>query len=272
VTAGAEDSRSWWDHIQPAASRSPSQAAAFGNNSGGSGSSALDLEVQWNRTGAGVPGMPPDWTVYDDKKLSASLQTITHASAFLRIISAPTSAHRAVNFGAVCAAFSKCASLSLQLMNVSAPAADQQILDRATSLINASLSTLPQAEGLDWLRSPLPVQPSMLPRTPGALAAERGGADVSNAGSGSSSYVITADEQEGDGKLAIAAQLLLISENLICAVHNLVLQGAASAGNGTASSSSISGGDVQKALTVANQFAPHSFIRQVARWIKDLNL
>lgn len=290
MTGGAEEgSRSWWDHIQPGSSSSASPTQSFG---GGGGGSSRDLEGQWNRTGAGVPGLPPDWSLYDDKKLSAALQIITHASAFLRLVSGPatTSAHRAVNFGAVCAAFTKCATLSLQLINApsSAPgtttsSGDQQVLERATSMINASLSALPQAEfksqseGLDWLRSPLPVQPALsrFPAGPtptsAVLSSEAGNAGES--GGVDSSYVITAGAEEGDGKQAIAAQLLLISENLICAVHNMVLQDATASPGSTASSSS--GGssvEVQKVLAVASLFAPHSFVRQVARWIKDLNL
>lgn len=265
VTGGAEDCRNWWEHIQPTSSNNSSPSASSFPNSGNGVASSIsnqDLEVQWGRTCAGVSGLPADWSVYDDKKLAAALHTVTYASTFLRLISAPTSscAQRAVNVGAVCAAFCKCAALSLQLVNTTGTAVvpDQQVLDRAMSLINASLQALPQAEGLDWLRSPLPVQPSALPRTPAPGA----GPDVATAGN----YVITADADESDGKAAIAAQLLLISENLICAVHNLVLLGQQQGSNrGQA-------GDVQKVLTVANQFAPHSFIRQVARWVKDLNL
>lgn len=185
--------------------------------------------------------MPPDWSVFDQRKLQLSLQVLTHCCTFLRLSSSPQRAAasptglRATQAVVAMDAFCRCAALSQELLTAAtAEAPSNSILATAASLIDTR----------SWLQSPLAAQPS---RT----------AD----GSG-------AQWEEGTGRRVVADALLLAAENLICAVHNCALTSA----DGGEASSALSSQQTQRVLEIAAAFPSHSFIRQVARWIKDLLL
>jgi hypothetical protein len=184
--------------------------------------------------------MPADWSEFDDRKLRLSLQVLAHCCTFLRLASSPQRAAvshtgpRTINAVAAMEAFCRCATLSEELL--AAPTAEapvNSVFATAASMVDAR----------SWLQSPLAVQPGRA-------------ADSS-----------AEQWEEGTRRREVADALLLAAENLICAVHNCALAGADS-GAATALPSQ----QTQRLLEVAAAFPSHSFIRQVARWVKDLLL
>ena len=250
--------------------------------------------MQWHRThctGAAAVGMPLAWSLFDDKKLQLGLQIISHASVFLRIVSSTAvqssgtagGVLRVVNLGGVMDAFCKCASAVQTLSRSAYPSGTQS---------NTTGDGLDL--GVQWLRSPSAVQANnaYFPQSVGAGKTNVFGNSVTTGGN-MSSYVIsnsanTSSAAQGGvqryttsspytssisstgGRQTVTEQLIRISESLICATHSLC------ALSGSFGADSISGvgvgvrGDVQKVLSVADAFPSHSFIRQVARWLRDM--
>ena len=298
---------SWWGHIQPAEG---------------------SYEQDWHRTqcvGAEAAGMPPDWTVYDAKKLQLGLKIVSHAAVLLRLVSSPQVVRRhrdlqAVNANAAAEAFCRCAMLSQQLSTASSSlpasrgvldgAAGDKILERAAGLVGLPFGAAAGTPGrstaaasVDWLRSPLAVSApfsrfaaehnplSPAPRSAATTATTATTAAAAAAVSAVGGFNVDATSARGEsggtaeqdaGRLAVAETLLVVAENLVCVVHSLAQLQAlhpvttrASTNNGgsgesAAGASVLSAEATQKALEAAAAFPPHSFIRQVARWIQDL--
>lgn len=248
--------------------------------------------------------MPADWTVYDAKKLHLGLKIVSHAAVMLRLVTSPQCVRSprdvlAVNANAAAEAFCKCAGLSLQLrasalnnsasgasVNASydgfAGAAGDKVLERAARLVGMPLGGgVGAAAGpsVDWLRSPLAVSApfsrfasetplSPAPKSTSATAVGGFQVDAGNTDD---------DAAENAGRLAVAESLLVIAENLICVVHSLAQLQAASNGSSNSKSGAVLGSTglsaeaTQRVLDAAEAYPPHSFIRQVARWVKDLS-
>jgi len=244
--------------------------------------------------------MPADWTVYDAKKIHLGLKIVSHAAVLLRLVSSPQCVRgprdlQAVNANAAAEAFCKCAGLSLQLrasalnsstsstgVNASydgfAGAAGDKVLERAARLVGMPLGG---PSSVDWLRSPLAVSAPFsrfAPETPLSPAPKTASA---TAVGGFQVDAINPDDAaaENAGRLAVAESLLVIAENLVCVVHSLAQLQAASAGSSNSNSRSgavlgstgLSAEATQRTLDAAEAYPPHSFIRQVARWVKDLS-
>jgi hypothetical protein len=258
--------------------------------------------------------MPPDWTVYDAKKLQLGLKIVSHAAVLLRLVCSPQVVRRhsdlqAVNANAAAEAFCRCAALSQQLSALSSMPASRAIdgtagdrmLERAAGLVGLPFGAAAGTPGrstaaasVDWLRSPLAVSApfsrfaaennplSPTPRSTAAAAASVsavGGFNVDATSARGESGTV----EEEAGRLAVAETLLVVAENLVCVVHSLAqLQahhpatsassngGSSVIREGAAGASVLSAEATQKTLEAANAFPPHSFIRQVARWIQDL--
>lgn len=84
-----------------------------------------------------------------------------------------------------------------------------------------------------WLQSPQPVQPA------------------------------AQDRAEDGGDAELAGALSRLTEGLICVVHNCALAGKAG---------QLAPAAAQRVLEAAECFPSHSFTRQVARWVRDLQL
>lgn len=246
--------------------------------------------------------MPADWTVFDSKKLQLGLRIVSHAAVLLRLVSSPLVVRRhrdlqAVNANAVAEAFCRCAALSEQLRASSADcdsssqsaqdASGNRVLERAAGLIGAPLGSAAgaQASGpsVDWLRSPLAVSAPFsrysAAEAPAVPRASSATTTVTTAGSlnvdGSSDGCA-----EDAGRLFVAETLLVAAENLMCVVHSLAqlqAENRGSGGNGSSNSgdaavglAALSAQATHRTLEAAAAFPPHSFIRQVARWVKDL--
>lgn len=274
----------WWEHVQPVEG---------------------SYEQQWHRapcSGPEAAGMPADWTVYDAKKLNLGLKIVSHAAVLLRLVSSPQNVRgprdlQAISANAAAEAFCKCAGLSQQLRASAlhsttsgaassefAGAAGDRVLERAAHLVGLPVGGAAAAavtgSSVDWLRSPMAVSApftryatdtplSPAPKSVSAAAAV-GGFQV-DAGAAADGLA------ENAGRLAVAESLLVIAENLICVVHSLAQLQAASNGSkagGAAAvmvgSAGLSAEATQRALDAADAYPPHSFIRQVARWVKDL--
>ena len=295
------NNNSWWSHIQPSAAKSfeqqwhrtPSSSTYAGGN-GGSGGAADGLGTGESMGVAGNGAMPHDWSVFDDKKLQLGLQIITHASTFLRITSTAAlqqqqlqgsgsgsgSELRAVNVNAVMEAFCICAALSQQLMSFSD---DSNGGDDDSSAASGSGFSFGSPSGktnsggasasasLQWLRSPLPVQPSSAYFPRQQQPRSEAPTPASGIKNKNSSYVISssaattagAAADDSGGKATVAVALLDISENLICSVHNFAALARSSGANISSSA------ELHRVLKLADTFPAHSFIRQVARWTKD---
>ncbi len=276
-------SSGWWEHVQPAEG---------------------SYEEQWHRvpcSGPEAAGMPADWTVYDAKKLHLGLKIVSHAAVLLRLVSSPQCVRsprdlQAVNANAAAEAFCKCAGLSLQLRasalnngtsstGVSssydgfAGAAGDKVLERAARLVDMPLGG---PSSVDWLRSPLAVSAPFsrfAPETPlspvpkNASGTAVGGFQVVDASNPDDAAA------ENAGRLAVAESLLVIAENLVCVVHSLAQLQTSSAGSSSSNSRSgavlgstgLSTEATLRTLDAADAYPPHSFIRQVARWVKDLS-
>jgi hypothetical protein len=86
---------------------------------------------------------------------------------------------------------------------------------------------------------------------------------ASGAGSSGREWLQAEDREEERGADAeVAGALLRTAEGLVCVLHNCAL-----AGTGLLTAQAA-----QRVAGTADRFPSHSFTRQVARWIRDLQL
>jgi len=240
-TTSSTSVENWWSRIEP---------------SGGPDSDSY--EADWHRTmceGASGEGMPADWSLFDKKKLRLSLQVLLHCSSFCRLITcAPGGSGsncmmhgaRSISADALCEAFCLCATLSQQLLHGASGNSALHNDSSSESVLNT--------------------------------AARLFGSPVGFAGRGLKQGAETGavDEgqmwPEGSGRREVLDALLKVSENLICAVHSCALNTDSSNSSNNSNSGdvvSLSAQGARRVLEVAEAFPSHSFIRQVARWVRD---
>ncbi|KAJ1424574.1 hypothetical protein B484DRAFT_480491 [Ochromonadaceae sp. CCMP2298] len=248
---GGGGKSTWWEHVQPQPS-----------SSGG-----LSHEQQLHRTPCSAPGLPADWSQFDEKKQRLALGTLAHAARFLRILSsaalqAPAAPQRsgalyAVSFTAVAEAFCRCAQLGLHLSDGSRGGGGGG--GGSAEMGTPARGGRGEAgEGaLQWLTSPLAVHP-----THGQSAPPDMGSSLEAQGQGQGSR----QANQLQGRRVLAASLLLVAENLVCALHNMAALQLGLSGPGAEEALS----QLQRALATAEAFPAHSLVRQVARWIRDL--
>lgn len=173
---------------------------------------------------------PPSWTLFDQEKLNLGLRVTSLAAAFLRRRSG-TSDNSSFNFS-----FGGTADGGLLAIDFDAVA--------ATFITCAGLLRPRGAyPSMQWLINPYTVESSS-----SSMALER--QDHSNEGSGS-------------GVQDAFPALQFIVENLICVLHNM--NSAASTAERACWNLSLN-----KCVCVTERdFPPHSFVKQVGRWLRD---
>lgn len=296
VGAATAARESWWDRIVPEhrqsvafspAADAGAATAATAANAAAAGGAATDEEALSRAISAvsAAPGMPADWSLFDDCKLTVAMKLLASAAVFLRLACSDAvrvnsssnggggSSSRkfigllGLNFPAVAAAFNTCAALAL----------------------NLSASSGGDPASSEWMRSSQPVLPA---GGAGTASFSFSTSDVPAAGVGvdasagfqghgayrisSASAAATTPRRAGEtggawgasgaplqGAKALAEQLQQVAEHLICVVYVVVME--------TPSQQQLEAWQqpLSAVLKTANAHPAHSFIRQVARWIRD---
>ena len=211
----------WWDYFVPSTAQDFSLHEQQAFNGGRD-------DVRRTNNGPGL-ATPPNWTLFDQKKLKLSLQVTSLAAAFLRRISSASEKSSqynevaadggllSINFQSVAVAFIACAGLCCQ---------------KATSPSSSSSS-------VQWL-----MNVSATATLEADLSDERG-------------------TRGSNGINDAIPSLLYIAENLICVLHNM------NAAASTAEKSCWAPDLDRCVVITERDFPAHSFVKQVGRWIRD---
>ena len=213
----------WWDYFVP------STAQDFSLHEQQAFSGGRD-DVRRTNTGSGLV-TPPNWTLFDQKKLKSSLQVTSLAAAFLRRISSASEKSSQYNEGAVDGG--GLISIDFQSVAVAFIACAGLCCQKAISPSSSSSS-------VQWL-----MNVSATATLEADLSDERGTGGGSN------------------GIDDAIPSLLYIAENLICVLHNM------NAAASTAEKSCWAS-DLDRCVVITERdFPAHSFVKQVGRWIRD---